>query len=231
MNDQVFNDLYRLTVEEKFEDGADPSKDLPDYIAFWEKIVPADETAPKPCPRASHSCVAYKNRYLVIIGGETDSLVQPNSESEAVSKTESIKKPKQEKKNGSGSDESNSGYSSLGDVWVFDTLQKIWFEIKPNFKVQSSATGKKLRKSFEPRMAHSSVITDQFITIFGGLNNDSVQRSLISNDLFVLSLDGLTNGILQSESTFKKKEELIKKQLASEFEHVKSLMQFVNEAP
>lgn len=87
MHDHLFNDLYQLIVEEKFEDGADPSKDLPDYSASWEKIIPRDESAPKPCPRASHSCVAYKNRYLVIIGGETDSIVRPNSESEAVSKT------------------------------------------------------------------------------------------------------------------------------------------------
>jgi hypothetical protein len=68
-----------------------------------------------------------------------------------------------------------------------------------------------VRKSFEPRMAHSSVILDQFVTIFGGLNNDSDQRSLISNDLFVLSLDGITNGLLQSESFMKKKEETTKK--------------------
>lgn len=26
----------------------------------------------KPVPRTSHSCTIYKNRYLIIIGGETD---------------------------------------------------------------------------------------------------------------------------------------------------------------
>lgn len=90
-------------------------------------------------------------------------------------------------------------------------MQKIWFEIKPDFKVQSSATGKKVRKRFEPRMAHSSVILDQFVTIFGGSNNDSDQRSLISNDLFVLSLDGVTNAMLQSLLEMKKKEEVKRK--------------------
>lgn len=42
-NDSVFNDLYQLTIEEKYEEGADPAKDLPDYIATWKKIIVADE--------------------------------------------------------------------------------------------------------------------------------------------------------------------------------------------
>lgn len=52
-NDQVFNDLFELTIEEKFEEGADLSKDLPEYIATWRKITPVDLNAPIPCPRTS----------------------------------------------------------------------------------------------------------------------------------------------------------------------------------
>jgi len=38
---------------------------------------------------------------------------------------------------------------------------------------------------------------------FGGMNNDSVQRSMISNDLYVLSLDGQLGSIQQVNKTKK----------------------------
>jgi hypothetical protein len=46
------------------------NKDLPEYTANWRKIKCND--GPVPCPRTSQSCVAYKNRYMIVIGGETD---------------------------------------------------------------------------------------------------------------------------------------------------------------
>ena len=48
----------------------------------------------------------------------------------------------------------------LNDVWVYDTLQRKWHEIKPRIKGQGPQGGKKAKREFEPRMAHSSVIFD-----------------------------------------------------------------------
>lgn len=31
--------------------------------------------------------------------------------------------------------------------------------------------GKKIRKQFEPRLAHTAVIIDSFVVVFGGLNS------------------------------------------------------------
>jgi hypothetical protein len=43
-----------------------------------------------------------------------------------------------------------------------------WKEIKPIVKVQSCFNSKKMRKSFEPRMAHSAEVWGNYIIIFGG---------------------------------------------------------------
>ena len=48
-------------------------------------------------------------------------------------------------------------------------------------------------------MAHSAVIIDQFVVIFGGLNKET--KGLISNDLYVLCLNGVTNALLPKEKT------------------------------
>jgi hypothetical protein len=52
--------------------------------------------------------------------------------------------------------------------------------------------GKKIKREFEPRMAHSAVALNQFVILFGGLIGDN---QLVSNDLYVLSLDGNLGGI------------------------------------
>ena len=46
-------------------------------------------------------------------------------------------------------------------------------------------------------MAHSAVVIDQFVVVFGGLNKEN--NNLISNDLYVLSLNGVTNALLPKE--------------------------------
>ena len=43
-------------------------------------------------------------------------------------------------------------------------------------------------------MAHTACVIDQYVVIFGGLNSNTT--TLVSNDLYVLSLDGNTNAIL-----------------------------------
>jgi len=62
----------------------------------------------------------------------------------------------------------------------------------PPLRIQGPLLGKKLKKDFEPRMAHSAVQLNQFVVLFGGLSNDN---QLVSNDLYVLSLDGNLGGI------------------------------------
>lgn len=67
-----FNDLYCAKVIEK------PGNK---YVVIWQKI----SYEAGPYPRTSHTCVSYKNRYLVVIGGETESVnitgKSPNEES------------------------------------------------------------------------------------------------------------------------------------------------------
>jgi len=46
-------------------------------------------------------------------------------------------------------------------------------------------------------MAHSAVVIDQFVVVFGGLNKEN--NNLISNDLYVLCLNGVTNALLPKE--------------------------------
>ena len=46
-------------------------------------------------------------------------------------------------------------------------------------------------------MAHSAVIIDQFVVVFGGLNKE--KNNLISNDLYILCLNGVTNALIPKE--------------------------------
>lgn len=58
--------------------------------------------------------------------------------------------------------------------------------MEPELKTAGCLAGKKIKKFFEPRLAHTAVIIDHFIVVFGGLN--SQQGTLLTNDLYVLSL-------------------------------------------
>jgi len=51
-------------------------------------------------------------------------------------------------------------------------------------------------------LAHTSVIFDQYVIVFGGLN--SKKNSLLSNDIYVLCLDNFTDRILPPNSIDKK---------------------------
>ena len=64
-------------------------------------------------------------------------------------------------------------------------------------------------------MAHSAVIIDQFVVVFGGLNKE--KNNLISNDLYILCLNGVTNALIPKEKQSiildeKKEKMLLKKQ-------------------
>lgn len=75
----------------------------------------------------------------------------------------------------------------LADVWVFDTYTSRWHELSPSLKLQGSLAGKKIKKFFEPRLAHTACVIGTFVVVFGGLN--SSKKSLITNDIYVLCLD------------------------------------------
>ena len=52
-------------------------------------------------------------------------------------------------------------------------------------------------------MAHSAVVIDQFVVLFGGYNK--VTNSLISNDLYILCLNGISNALLPKEKAPEKR--------------------------
>ena len=71
-----FNDLYQLKIHPMESDNH-----VPRYHARFTKIM-MNTNGPMPPPRTSHSCVSYKNRYLVVIGGENEET--PDKEGEDI---------------------------------------------------------------------------------------------------------------------------------------------------
>lgn len=134
-----------------------------------------------------------------MIGGETETSNKPKSHGSNSDNSHDPKKvPENLNKRQSNSDKSDSESSSckepLSDVWIFDTFSKVWTQIDPALRVQGSMAGKKIKKYFEPRLAHTAVLIDSFVVLFGGLN--SQKNSLISNDIYVLCLDRFTERIM-----------------------------------
>lgn len=68
---------------------------------------------------------------MVVVGGETDGDTPHQEKKEPFSKPQP--QPQSEQENSSS--ESDSKYVSIGDVWVFDTLLKIWIELTPPVKI------------------------------------------------------------------------------------------------
>ena len=89
-----FNDLYRLKISQM-----DSKNYVPCFHAYFTLIT--INQGPIPPPRTSHSCVAYKNRYLVVIGGENEETGDtPKKDDEAdvdgVEKRVSVEEEKEE---------------------------------------------------------------------------------------------------------------------------------------
>lgn len=66
----IFDDLYSCQILEEQDQRGNTI-----YIAQWELIEPQTQkgalrSMSKPRGRTSHSCTVYKNRYMVIVGGE-----------------------------------------------------------------------------------------------------------------------------------------------------------------
>jgi hypothetical protein len=109
----------------------------------------------------------FNDRWLVLIGGETSiDPLEPGSIGKL--KEEEINKSKNSDEIQVGSSEEETYNKALNDVWLYDIHMNTWREIKPAVKVQSCFNSKKMRKSFEPRMAHSAEIYGNYIVIFGG---------------------------------------------------------------
>jgi len=69
--DIIFDDLHSCEIQEELD--AKSGETL--YVAHWTVIepqTPAGSRRPmnKPRARTSHSCTVYKNRYMIIVGGE-----------------------------------------------------------------------------------------------------------------------------------------------------------------
>jgi len=105
------------------------------YVAIWQKI--SFESGPY--PRTSHTCVSYKNRYLIVIGGETESVnitgkvsnEESNESDEEHSKQNEISavpfsKAKGDKRGSSESSSEEPEKEPLSDVWIFDTFLRKW---------------------------------------------------------------------------------------------------------
>eukprot|EP00347_Sterkiella_histriomuscorum_P007476 403348772 len=213
-NDIIFNDLYSAEIIEELKENGEIQ-----FVAQWTRLeqqtpIELIHTVYKPTSRTSHTCTVYKNRYLIIIGGETVPSAQDQIKKQInqppqtklksnldisidleqecnVSEQENDSSQKQNEE----SPQVQENLKFLNDVWIYDTILFKWHEIKPHLKIQGPLAGKKIKKVFEPRMAHSAVQYDQFVIIFGGLNQE---RQPISNDLFILSLDGELGAIQKS---------------------------------
>mmetsp|Transcript_23432 Transcript_23432/g.36099 ORF Transcript_23432/g.36099 Transcript_23432/m.36099 type:complete len:242 (+) Transcript_23432:238-963(+) len=130
----------------------------------------------------------FLNRFLIVVGGECG--------------IEGEDKPRiEENKNSNPEDSEQSSPQSkpLNDVWLFDIFREEWKEVTPTVKVQPTFNNKKLRKSFEPRMAHSANVIGNYILIFGGYNPFSQQCT--PSNFNVLSLLGCSDFMLQNVTT------------------------------
>ena len=89
--------------------------------AQWTKISVKNFESPQPSPRTSHTCVGYKNRYLVVVGGETTSdLVGSIKEAKEASDEESkeienVSEKKQNKNDSSASEEKRESNKAKDD--------------------------------------------------------------------------------------------------------------------
>ena len=135
------------------------------FTLMWKKITV--NSLEIPIKRTSHSMNLFNDRWLVLIGGETS--IDHNdavSKSAYPSKEQEEKTPDSDEIQGSSAEDANN--KALNDVWLYDIHMNTWKEIKPIVKVQSCFNSKKMRKSFEPRMAHSAEVWGNYIIIFGG---------------------------------------------------------------
>ena len=174
-SEEILSDLYRGSLLKR----KGSSEGELEYILNWERIWSFDieiaatseregergehsltKVGKGPCGRTSHAAVVYDDRYLIVLGGE------------GLSKHITINKNKIPQTQ--TEDLSQVNRCAFNDVWIFDTLQNHWKEVK----IDNSA-------AFKPRFSHSASLSDEKIYVFGGMHNSD----LIYSELSVLCLD------------------------------------------
>jgi hypothetical protein len=80
-DEQLYNDLFQVQIHEKIDQQGNILK----FVAEWIEVtiqpkVPRNLEVQRPRARTSHSCVPYKSRYLILIGGEAASVSEEGQE-------------------------------------------------------------------------------------------------------------------------------------------------------
>lgn len=206
LNENLLNDLYKVNlsqslVKKVLTKSTGETIDFLDreFTLTWKHMsLNVTPDVPWPIKRSSHSMNVFEDRFLVLIGGETSNDDVLNGQA-----------PKHKKQAPSGEQQHTSQEDSdmepankpLNDIWVYDVVLNKWKEITTTVKVQTSFNSKKMRKIFEPRMAHSSNVYEQYIVVFGGYNSQNNQYS--PNNICILSLSGCTDFILSKPCTYR----------------------------
>lgn len=166
--DTYYNDLFKFKIN--------IDKSLERVTGVWERL--SSKNGMYPSPRTSHSIAAYKDSYLIVIGGEGYS-----SNNEIVNAEEILREEKE--KNGKSENEEPNNDDSDGDddhppcypksdIWIYNIDEMCWHLLD----VKNS-------ELFLPRFTHSCGVYKDSLVIFGGLKD--FKNSI--DDLMVLVLD------------------------------------------
>ena len=161
-----YNDLFRLKIN--------IDKSLERVTGVWTKMT--SKNGLYPSPRTSHSISPYKDRFLIVIGGEgysTNNEVMDPEEiiSEA---NENGLKEVEETNNEESDDDEHAPCFPKADIWIYDIEDSTWnvLDIKNS-------------ELFLPRFTHSCTVYKDSLIIFGGLKD--LKNSI--DDLMVLMLE------------------------------------------
>ncbi|CAD8100021.1 unnamed protein product [Paramecium sonneborni] len=174
-------DLYKLDFEninelhskfDQLEQGEDQTESIENNTVIRIEKIKANGSQ-QPTPRASHSAVAYGDRFLFIIGGEGYQYDQQKDNEEEVIE--------QDQEDNQNIDEEEKPIFPKNDIWIFETVMRTWSKLQPKSKTPV----------FQPRFSHSCIVyKDQFI-IFGGLRS----MGEVLEDIMVLHLKDSENNI------------------------------------
>lgn len=159
-----YNDLY------KFKISIDKSSEK--VTGVWEKIFSKNNTYP--APRTSHSIISYKERYLIVIGGEG---YCPDNELANIEEPEVASKEDVTEENNNSEDSEDEDHPPCypkSDVWIFDIFDTSWYVLEV-----------KNQEIFMPRFTHSCSSYKDSLIIFGGLKD--FKNSI--DDLIILMLE------------------------------------------
>ena len=86
---------------------------------------------------------------------------------------------------------------------------RVWQELKPSIRVQTVFNNKKMRKTFEARMAHTAtVVHENYVVFFGGFCTQS--STYLHANFAVLSHSGCTDYILSKPLTYDDVQHMVK---------------------